>query len=100
MSQKKALPFFVVALIGIYCSDPVKIYPVKGVIVDMRPGENIIVVDHDTIPDLMMPMIMPAMAPMMTMSRFMAGCPRTKCKSPVRGPPRSGSWRRDESAGH
>ncbi|MAM97794.1 MAG: hypothetical protein CL701_04305 [Chloroflexi bacterium] len=59
MSQKKALPFFVVALIGIYCSDPVKIYPVKGVIVDMRPGENIIVVDHDTIPDLMMPMVMP-----------------------------------------
>ena len=57
MSQKKALPFFVVALIGIYCSDPVKIYPVKGVIVDIRPGENIIVVDHDTIPDLMMPKV-------------------------------------------
>ena len=59
MVQKRFLSFFAITLIGINCSGPVKTYPVKGVVVDLRFDENIVVVDHDTIPDLMMPMIMP-----------------------------------------
>ena len=59
MVQKRFLSFFAITLIGINCSGPVTTYPVKGVVVDLRFDENIVVVDHDTIPDLMMPMIMP-----------------------------------------
>ena len=59
MIQIRFLSFLAITLFGIHCSDPVKTYPVKGVIVDLKPGEKIVVVDHDTIPDLMMPMVMP-----------------------------------------
>ena len=59
MIQIRFLSFFAIILFGIHCYDPVKTYPVKGVVVDLKPGEKIVVVDHDTIPDLMMPMVMP-----------------------------------------
>ena len=70
MIQIRFLSFLAITLFGIHCSDPVKTYPVKGVIVDLKPGEKIVVVDHDTIPDLMMPMVMPFKATLRSIMFF------------------------------
>ena len=41
------------------CADETKTYNVVGVVIDINENENSIVIDHDSIPGFMMPMVMP-----------------------------------------
>ena len=41
------------------CSDKNKTFNVTGVVIDINKNENSIVIDHDSIPGFMMPMVMP-----------------------------------------
>ena len=50
------IPIFVI-FFG--CENSKKNYPVIGVITDLKTEEKVIIVDHDSIPNLMMPMVMP-----------------------------------------
>jgi len=56
--MKKTL-FLFACLFSFYCSGSEKVYPVKGTILEIKPDSMLIVIAHDTIPDLMMPMVMP-----------------------------------------
>ena len=42
-----------------FCSDSKKIYDVTGVILEINLDNNKILIDHDSIPNFMMPMVMP-----------------------------------------
>ena len=55
----KSLLIILLCLINIYCSDPENIYEVKGTIRDVNKANSEIIIAHDTIPGLMMPMVMP-----------------------------------------
>ncbi len=50
---------FLGLIICFSCSSPEKIYSVKGTIYEIKPDSMMIAIAHDTIPDLMYPMIMP-----------------------------------------
>ena len=41
------------------CSDSRKIYDVTGVVLDINLDNKKVLIDHDSIPNFMMPMIMP-----------------------------------------
>tara|TARA_Y100000590_G_scaffold301518_2_gene339948 strand:- start:306 stop:1139 length:834 start_codon:yes stop_codon:yes gene_type:complete len=41
------------------CTESRNIYPVSGVVKDINVGDNIVIVDHDSIRNFMMPMVMP-----------------------------------------
>ena len=49
----------ILSFLALDCGSNEKIYPVKGTIYDVLPDSLIITIAHDTIPDLMMPMVMP-----------------------------------------
>ena len=55
--KKKIL--FLSIFIAYNCSAPEKVYPVKGAVYEIKPDSMMIVIAHDTIPDLMYPMVMP-----------------------------------------
>jgi len=57
--MKKILFFLTFLFIVFNCSSPSKKYPVKGTIYEIHPDSMMILIAHDTIPDLMMPMVMP-----------------------------------------
>lgn len=46
-------------LIFFSCENSKKSYPVIGVVTDLKIEEKVIIIDHDSIPNLMMPMVMP-----------------------------------------
>ena len=50
---------FLGLIICFSCSSPEKIYSVRGTIYEVKPDSMMIVIAHDTIPDLMYPMVMP-----------------------------------------
>ena len=56
--MKKTILFLSI-LIAFNCGTPEKVYPVKGTIYEIKPDSMLIIIDHDTIPNLMMPMVMP-----------------------------------------
>ncbi|SVA65580.1 uncharacterized protein METZ01_LOCUS118434 [marine metagenome] len=58
MNMRKVF-YSYVCLFLFSCGVAEKSYSVKGVIHDINISEKLIIIDHDTIPDLMMPMIMP-----------------------------------------
>tara|TARA_B100002003_G_scaffold251368_1_gene294530 strand:+ start:3457 stop:4290 length:834 start_codon:yes stop_codon:yes gene_type:complete len=51
--------YLFVLFLSLTCSSPEKAYPVKGTIYGILPDSMKITIGHDTIPDLMMPMVMP-----------------------------------------
>ncbi|MBT3180179.1 MAG: hypothetical protein HOB40_10975 [Candidatus Marinimicrobia bacterium] len=55
----KKLTLIIFIIIAFNCSASEKSYPVKGTIIEIMADSLIIVIAHDTIPNLMMPMIMP-----------------------------------------
>ncbi len=55
----KKLIFICSIVIAYNCGAPEKVFPVKGTIYEIKPDSMLIVISHDTIPNLMMPMIMP-----------------------------------------
>ena len=55
----KKIIILLIIFIGSSCSNSKKIYDVTGVILEVNLDNNKILVDHDSIPDFMMPMIMP-----------------------------------------
>ncbi len=57
--MKKLTLFYTLIFVYLNCSDPGKIYPVKGTIHEIKPDSMMIIIAHDTIPDLMYPMVMP-----------------------------------------
>ena len=54
-SKKYILAFY----LFISCSNSDKEYDVIGVIQDIKEDQNTIIIDHDSIPGFMMPMVMP-----------------------------------------
>ena len=55
----KYIQILILSFLALNCGSNEKIYPVKGTIYDVTPDSLIITIAHDTIPNLMMPMIMP-----------------------------------------
>tara|TARA_B100001564_G_C20659869_1_gene680999 strand:- start:577 stop:1422 length:846 start_codon:yes stop_codon:yes gene_type:complete len=55
----KKLIITLIIFIGSSCSDSRKIHHVTGVVLDINLDDNKILIDHDSIPNFMMPMIMP-----------------------------------------
>jgi len=55
----KYIQTLILSFLALDCGSNEKIYPVKGTIYDVIPDSLIITIAHDTIPDLMMPMVMP-----------------------------------------
>ena len=55
----KYIQTLILSFLVLDCGSNEKIYPVKGTIYDVIPDSLIITIAHDTIPDLMMPMVMP-----------------------------------------
>ena len=55
----KKILFLFACLFSFYCSGSEKVYPVKGAVYQIKPDSMMIVIAHDTIPDLMYPMVMP-----------------------------------------
>jgi len=51
--------YLFVLFLSLTCSSPEKAYPVKGTIYGILPDSMKITIGHDTIPGLMMPMVMP-----------------------------------------
>ena len=51
--------YLFVLFLSLTCSSPEKAYPVKGTIYGILPDSMKITIAHDTIPNLMMPMVMP-----------------------------------------
>ena len=54
----KKLIIILIIFIGSSCSDSKKIYDVTGVVLDINLDNKKILVDHDSIPNFMMPMVM------------------------------------------
>ena len=57
-NMKNIITFITLSLTVFNCSENEKIYPVKGTIYEIHPDSMTIIIAHDTIPDLMYPMIM------------------------------------------
>jgi len=55
----KYIHILILSFLALDCGSNEKIYPVKGTIYDVLPDSLIITIAHDTIPELMMPMVMP-----------------------------------------
>ena len=55
--RNKIIYLFVLSIFS--CSDKNKTFNVTGVVIDINKNENSIVIDHDSIPGFMMPMVMP-----------------------------------------
>ena len=55
----KKLLLFCFILIAYHCGSPENVYHVKGTIHEIKPDSMLIIIGHDTIPNLMMPMVMP-----------------------------------------
>ncbi len=55
----KKLIILIFTFIVFNCGSSEKIFPVKGTIYEIKPDSMLIIIAHDTIPDLMMPMVMP-----------------------------------------
>ena len=55
----KYIQTLILSFLALDCGSNEKIYPVKGTIYDVISDSLIITIAHDTIPDLMMPMVMP-----------------------------------------
>ena len=55
--KNKIIYLFVLLIFS--CSDKNKTFNVTGVVIDINKNENSIVIDHDSIPGFMMPMVMP-----------------------------------------
>ena len=55
----KYIHILILSFLVLDCGSNEKIYPVKGTIYDVIPDSLTITIAHDTIPDLMMPMVMP-----------------------------------------
>ena len=51
--------YFFVLFLSLNCGSPEKVYPVKGTIYGILPDSMEITISHDTIQNLMMPMVMP-----------------------------------------
>ncbi|MEC8914927.1 MAG: copper-binding protein, partial [Candidatus Neomarinimicrobiota bacterium] len=51
--------YLFVLFLSLTCSSPEKAYPVKGTIYGILPDSMKITIAHDTIPNFMMPMVMP-----------------------------------------
>ncbi len=56
--MKKLLLFYSI-LIAFNCGSTERVYSVKGTIYEFKPDSMMIIIAHDTIPNLMMPMVMP-----------------------------------------
>jgi protein SCO1/2 len=56
--MKKTLLLFI-SITAFHCGVPDRTYPVKGTIHEIDIAEKTITIGHDTIPNLMMPMVMP-----------------------------------------
>ena len=54
----KKLIILLITLLGSSCSDSKKIYDVTGVVLDINLANKKVLVDHDSIPNFMMPMVM------------------------------------------
>ena len=54
----KKLIILLITLLGSSCSDSKKIYDVTGVVLDINLTNKKVLVDHDSIPNFMMPMVM------------------------------------------
>ena len=54
----KKLTILLIIFIGSSCSDSEKIYDVTGVVLDINLANKKVLVDHDSIPNFMMPMVM------------------------------------------
>ena len=54
----KKLIILLIILLGSSCSDSKKIYDVTGVVLDINLANKKVLVDHDSIPNFMMPMVM------------------------------------------
>jgi len=55
----KKIIIILIIFIGSSCSNSKEIYDVTGVVLEINLDDNKILVDHDSIPNFMMPMIMP-----------------------------------------
>ena len=55
--MKSKIVFICAVFFG--CTESRNIYPVSGVVKDINVGDNIVIVDHDSIRNFMMPMVMP-----------------------------------------
>ena len=55
----KYIQILILSFLALNCGRNEKIYPVKGTIYEVKLDSLIITIAHDTIPDLMMPMVMP-----------------------------------------
>ena len=54
----KKLIVLLIIFIGSSCSDSKKIYDVTGVVLDINLNNKKVLIDHDSIPNFMMPMVM------------------------------------------
>ena len=54
----KKLIITLIIFIGSSCSDSKKIYDVTGVVLDINLDNKKVLIDHDSIPNFMMPMVM------------------------------------------
>ena len=54
----KKLIILLIIFIGSSCSDSKKIYDVTGVVLDINLDNKKVLIDHDSIPNFMMPMVM------------------------------------------
>ena len=54
----KKLIILLIIFLGSSCSDSKKIYDVTGVVLEINLDNNKILIDHDSIPNFMMPMVM------------------------------------------
>ena len=54
----KKIIILLIILLGSSCSDSKKIYDVTGVVLDVNLANKKVLVDHDSIPNFMMPMVM------------------------------------------
>ena len=54
----KKLIILLIILLGSSCSDSKKIYDVTGVVLDINLDNKKVLIDHDSIPNFMMPMVM------------------------------------------
>jgi len=55
----KNLILLIFTFVVFNCGSPEKVYSVKGTVYEIKPDSMMIVIAHDTIPDLMYPMVMP-----------------------------------------
>lgn len=70
----KALTILIIGIFLNNCSNPDKVYEVKGTIHEINLDENEVVISHDTIQGLMYPMIMPfTLADINEMTSFKTG---------------------------